>query len=177
MPIVLGNVNKKIVVNVRFRLQKCRKGPKILSGSDAVRCQDFCRFSFCSVPFCMLIFASENSECAICFLPFSVSVIHCAPRIPAFAMPPSGPDMFKWCGWSRLEGAFERRNLPATCPEKRTTCAKKSNNILKFWHKKLYISLLICNFVMISCHGYRIDSFGRWFAPRSGRKTISETLR
>ena len=157
--------------------RNAEKGQKFSLEATLCVVKIFVDFHSVRYPFACSFFASENSECAICFLPFSVSVIHCAPRIPAFALPPSGPDMFKWCGWSRQEGAFERRNLPATCPEKRTTCAKKSNIILKFWHKKLYISLLICNFVMISCHGYRIDSFGRWFAPRSGRKTVSETLR
>ena len=137
----------------------------------------FVDFHSVQYPFACSFLRLKTQSVQFVFSPFSVSVIHCAPRIPAFALPPSGPDMFKWCGWSRQEGAFERRNLPATRPEKRTTCAKKSNIILKFWHKKLYISLLICNFVMISCHGYRIDSFGRWFAPRSGRKTVSETLR
>ena len=49
-------------------------------------------------PFACSFLRLKTQSVQFVFSPFSVSVIHCAPRIPAFALPPSGPDMFKWRG-------------------------------------------------------------------------------
>ena len=74
------------------------KPPKLSLEATLCVVKIFVDFHPVQYPFACSFLHLKTQSVQFVFSPFSVSVIHCAPRIPAFALPPSGPDMFKWCG-------------------------------------------------------------------------------
>lgn len=78
--------------------KKAEKGQNFSLEETLCVVKIFVDFHSDQYPFACSFLRLKTQSVQFVFSPFSVSVIHCAPRIPAFALPPSGPDMFKWRG-------------------------------------------------------------------------------
>ena len=78
--------------------KSAEKGQKFSLEETLFVVKIFLYFHSVQYPFACSFLHLKTQSVQFVFSPFSVSVIHCAPRIPAFALQPSGPDMFKWCG-------------------------------------------------------------------------------